>query len=59
MASPYRRTLFGSTKEQSADTGNTMNETQNIPGKRSQKDHILSDFIYMICPEKVEMIESR
>ena len=59
MASPYRRTLFGSTKEQSADTGNTMNETQNIPGERSQKDHILSDFIYMICPEKVEMIESR
>ena len=51
MASPYRRTLFGSTKEQSADTGNTMNETQNISGERSQKDHILSDFIYMICPE--------
>ena len=52
-------TLFGSTKEQSADTGNTMNETQNISDERSQKDHILSDFIYMICPEKVVMIESR
>lgn len=26
---------------------------------RSQKDHILSDFIYMRCPEKVKMIESR
>ena len=61
VASPHNRILFDTKKEQSTDTGNTMDETQkHVRWKKPKaKDHVLSDSIYMECPEKAEMIESR